>query len=206
MLDITHYPLFVLTAVTLNLYPGPDTLYIIGRSAAQGRGAGIVSALGIGTGALVHTLLGALGLTALVAASATAYQLIKLAGAGYLVYLGLTMLLSGSRAETGPTVVPQPLHRIYLQGMLTNVLNPKVALFFLALIPQFIAPAAAHPGPAFLALGLTFVLTGTTWCLIVAILAGTMHRRLQSGRGACWLKRAGGGLLTALGLRLALTD
>ena len=207
MLDIIHYPLFVLTAVTLNLYPGPDTLYILGRSVSQGRGAGMVSALGIGSGAVVHTLLGAAGLTAIVAASATAYQVVKWAGAGYLVWLGLTMLLSRPEGPGRIDSASQTLGRIYFQGVVTNVLNPKVALFFLALIPQFIAPGAVHPGLAFLVLGLTFVATGTLWCLFVAVAAGAVHRRLAgTGRAAVWLKRLGGGLLAGLGARLAFSD
>ena len=205
MFDIVHYPLFILTAVTLNLYPGPDTLYILGRSAAQGRAAGVVSALGIGSGAVIHSLLGALGLTAVVAASAMAFSVIKWAGAAYLVYLGVSMLLAKNEgpAKASP---PQSLRRIYVQGVLTNVLNPKVALFFLALIPQFIAPGAAHPGLAFLVLGLTFVTTGTVWCLIVAVAGGVLNRLLGGGgKGGLWLKRAGGGLLAGLGLRLGFS-
>lgn len=206
MFDIINYPLFLLTAVTLNLYPGPDTLYILGRSAAQGRAAGVISAVGIGVGAVIHTLLGAAGLTALVAASATAYQIVKWAGAAYLVYLGLTMIFSRADGPAQAARPPQSLARVFRQGVLTNVLNPKVALFFLALIPQFIAPGAAHPGLAFLALGLTFVATGTTWCLCVAMLGGMINRRVNGGTGAAWLKRLGGGLLAGLGAKLALTD
>ena len=205
MFDIVHYPLFILTAVTLNLYPGPDTLYILGRSAAQGRAAGVVSALGIGSGAVIHSLLGALGLTAVVAASAMAFSVIKWAGAAYLVYLGVSMLLAKSEGPVKASP-PQTLRRIYVQGVLTNVLNPKVALFFLALIPQFIAPGAAHPGLAFLVLGLTFVTTGTVWCLIVAVAGGVLNRLLGGGgKGGLWLKRAGGGLLAGLGLRLGFS-
>ena len=206
MSDIIIYPLFLHTAVTLNLYPGPDTLYILGRSAAQGRAAGVISAVGIGVGAVIHTLLGAAGLTALVAASATAYQIVKWAGAAYLVYLGLTMIFSRADGSAQTARPPQSLARVFRQGVLTNVLNPKVALFFLALIPQFIAPGAAHPGLAFLALGLTFVATGTTWCLCVAMLGGMINRRVNGGTGAAWLRRLGGGLLAGLGAKLALTD
>ena len=206
MFDIINYPLFLITAVTLNLYPGPDTLYILGRSAAQGRAAGVISAVGIGVGAVIHTLLGAAGLTALVAASATAYQIVKWAGAAYLVYLGLTMIFSRADGPAQAARPPQSLARVFRQGVLTNVLNPKVALFFLALIPQFIAPGAAHPGLAFLILGLTFVATGTTWCLCVAMLGGMINRRVNGGTGAAWLKRLGGGLLAGLGAKLALTD
>jgi threonine/homoserine/homoserine lactone efflux protein len=206
MIDIMHYPLFIITAVTLNLYPGPDTLYILSRSTTQGRAAGIASALGISSGCVIHALLGALGLAAAVMASATAYQMIKWAGAAYLVYLGLTMIWSRPEgaAHAGPK--RQSPGRIYVQGVITCVLNPKVALFFLALIPQFIAPGAAHPGLSFLALGLTFVATSTIWSLVLAVAAGALHRRLTDGSGAVRLRRLGGGLLVGLGARLAFSD
>ncbi len=205
MIDVIHYPLFIITAVTLNLYPGPDTIYILTRSTAQGRAAGVASALGISCGCAIHALLGALGLAAVVMASATAYQTVKWAGAIYLVYLGLTMLRARSQgaAHAGPN--NQSPGRIYVQGVITSVLNPKVALFFLALIPQFIAPNAAHPGLSFLALGLTFVATSTMWSLVLALAAGALHRRLANGSGAVWLRRLGGGLLVGLGVRLAFS-
>ena len=206
MIDIIHYPLFIATAVTLNLYPGPDTLYILGRSTAQGRAAGVASALGISSGCVVHALLGALGLAAVVMASATAYQTLKWAGAAYLVYLGLTMLLSHPDGAAHQGAAARSLGRVYAQGVVTSLLNPKVALFFLALIPQFIAPRAAHPGLSFLALGLTFVATSTLWSLVLAVAAGALHRRLARGSGAVWLRRLGGGLLAGLGARLAFSD
>jgi threonine/homoserine/homoserine lactone efflux protein len=206
MIDIIHYPLFIITAVTLNLYPGPDTLYILSRSTTQGRTAGIASALGISSGCVIHALLGALGLAAVVMASATAYQIIKLAGAAYLVYLGLTMIWARPEGASHAGPKKQSPSRIYIQGVITCVLNPKVALFFLALIPQFIAPGAAHPGLSFLALGLTFVATSTIWSLVLAVAAGALHRRLSGGPGAIRLRRLGGGLLAGLGARLAFSD
>jgi threonine/homoserine/homoserine lactone efflux protein len=207
MLDIVHYPLFLVTAVTLNLYPGPNTFYILGRSVCQGRGAGVVSVLGIITGAVIHAVLGAMGLAAVVAASATAYLAVKWAGAAYLVFLGLGMLLSGNDAPAAGIPATRSLRRIYIQGVLTNVLNPKVTLFFLAFIPQFVAPGASRPGLTFLFLGLTFVFTSAVWSLVLAVLAGSLHRRLAGGRAAAvWLRRLGGGLLAALGARLAFSD
>lgn len=206
MLEVINYPLFVVTAVTLNLYPGPDTLYILGRSAAQGRMAGLVSALGIASGALVHSVLGALGLSALLMTSATAYQVVKWAGAAYLIYLGLGML-SARTGQGVRTTPPQSLGRIYRQGLLANLLNPKVALFFLALIPQFVAPGATCPGAAFLALGLTFVATGTMWCLLIAVVGGMLNAHLSGrGVGTRWLKRLSGALLVGLGVRLGFSD
>jgi threonine/homoserine/homoserine lactone efflux protein len=206
MIEVIHYPLFIFTAVTLNLYPGPDTLYILSRSTAQGRAAGVASALGISSGCMIHTLLGALGLAAVVMASATAYQMIKWAGAAYLVYLGLTMMRTGSKDASHAKPGRQASGRVYIQGVITSLLNPKVALFFMALIPQFIAPGAAHPGLSFLALGLTFVATSTLWSLVLAVAAGALHRRLAGGSGALWLRRLGAGLLIGLGARLAFSD
>jgi threonine/homoserine/homoserine lactone efflux protein len=206
MIEIIQYPLFIITAVTLNLYPGPDTLYILSRSTAQGRAAGVASALGISSGCVIHALLGALGLAAVVMASATAYQMIKWAGAAYLVYLGLTMLRAYGQGAHHAVSAKQSPGRIYVQGVITSLLNPKVTLFFLALIPQFIAPNAAHPGLSFLALGLTFVTTSTLWSLVLAVAAGALHQRLSRGSGARWLRRLGGGLLIGLGARLAFSD
>ncbi len=206
MIDIVHYPLFIVTSVTLNLYPGPDTFYILTRSTAQGRAAGIASALGISTGGAIHAALGALGLAAVVMASATAYQMVKWAGAAYLVYLGLSMMATPAVDGAHAAPASKSLGRVYAQGVVTSVLNPKVALFFLALIPQFIAPGAARPGLSFLALGMTFVATSTLWSLVLAVAAGALHRRLSRGGGAVWLRRLGGGLLAGLGARLAFSD
>ena len=206
MIDIIHYPLFIVTSVTLNLYPGPDTFYILTRSTAQGRAAGIASALGISTGGAIHAALGALGLAAVVMASAAAYQMVKWAGAAYLVYLGLSMMATPAGGGAHAAPASKSLGRVYAQGVVTSVLNPKVALFFLALIPQFIAPGAARPGLSFLALGMTFVATSTLWSLVLAVAAGALHRRLSRGGGAVWLRRLGGGLLAGLGARLAFAD
>lgn len=206
MIDVIHYPLFIITAVTLNLYPGPDTIYILSRSTIQGRAAGIASALGISTGCVIHSLLAAFGLAAAVMASATAYQAIKWAGAAYLVYLGLTMLRTTDREFRHASPAERSTGRIYVQGVITSLLNPKVALFFLALMPQFIAPGASHPGLSFLALGLTFVTTSTIWSLVLAVAAGAVHRRLASAGAASWLKRLGAGLLVGLGARMALSS
>lgn len=206
MIEVIHYPLFLITAVTLNLYPGPDTLYILSRSTAQGRAAGIASAFGISSGCVIHALLGALGLAAVVMASVTAYQMIKWAGAVYLVYLGLTMLFAYGQDASHVLSTKQSPGRIYVQGVITSVLNPKVTLFFMALIPQFIAPNATNPGLSFLALGLTFVTTSTMWSLVLAVAAGALHQRLSKGSGTRWLRRLGGGLLIGLGARLAFSD
>ncbi|HEY7672019.1 MAG TPA: LysE family translocator [Gammaproteobacteria bacterium] len=207
MLGIHDYWLFVLTGVLLNLAPGQDTFYIVGRSLAQGTRAGIVSALGINAGSVVHTFAAAVGLSAILAASASAFTTLKLIGAAYLVYLGVRMLATRSSAS-GPTAIlpAQSSWTAFHQGMLTNLLNPKVALFFLAFMPQFIDVQSTTKVLAFLALGATFVFTGTTWCLILALASGKMRESFvrQPGRTAL-ISRVAGGVFVLLGLRLALS-
>lgn len=209
MLGIHDFWLFVASGVILNITPGPDTLYIIGRSAAGGRRAGILSVLGISSGALVHTVAAAVGLSALLASSATAFNVVRYAGAAYLIYLGLRLLMSRGddpSAASDITTTPGPRDNwaVYRQGVLTNVLNPKVALFCLAFLPQFVDPASPHRTLAFLALGLVFVLNGTIWCLGVAWFAAAASRTLRERRGAGrWLNRASGGLFIGLGVRVA---
>ena len=199
---------FVGAGILLNLYPGPDTLYIIGRSLAQGRGAGVCAALGISTGAMVHTLLGAFGLSAILAASSTAFTIIKYLGGAYLVYQGFRLILE--RTEAGdPAIDDQPrsgLWRIYRQGVLTNVLNPKVAIFFLAFLPQFISTASPNKVLSFIILGMIFITTGTIWCVLVALFASGIGRRLRSGAGrAGLLRKINGALFVLLGLKLAVS-
>lgn len=206
MFGIHDFALFLTTGILLNLTPGPDTVYILGRSAAHGRPAGVASALGIGVGSLVHTGAAALGLSAFLATSAWAFGAVKLAGAAYLIFLGVRALLQREHEFAVPAHFrqngPAPAFR---QGIVTNILNPKVALFFLAFLPQFIDSGAATKIPAFLVLGLTFVTTGTVWCLILAWFASTFSARLRENASmAAWLNRAIGSLFIFLGLRLAL--
>jgi threonine/homoserine/homoserine lactone efflux protein len=217
MLGIHDLPLFIASGLLLNITPGPDSVLIMTRSAGQGWRAGSAAALGIGAGTLVHVSAGALGLSALLATSSLAFSVVKWVGAAYLVYLGLTMLLSrGSSggntapAATGAAATPaQPLGlwQVFGQGFLTNVLNPKVALFFLAFVPQFIAPDAPHKAWAFVALGLIFNINGMLWCHFLAVFTALASRRLAVGRRVTqWLERAIGALFLSFGLRLALAD
>lgn len=207
MFGIQHFGVFLLSGILLNLTPGPDNFYILGRSMAQGRSAGVASALGIGTGALVHTLAAALGLSALIAASAMAFLLVKLAGAAYLIFLGIRMMLT--RASNDP--VPASFDSsgfapAFRQGLLTNVLNPKVALFFLAFMPQFIRQDSPSKFAAFLVLGLCFVVTGTIWCLFLAWSSSWVGERLRKSPSfSTLLNRVAGGLFVFLGIRLAAT-
>jgi threonine/homoserine/homoserine lactone efflux protein len=205
MLGIHDFGIFLATSILLNLTPGTDTFYILGRTLSQGRSAGIASALGIASGALVHTLAAALGLSALLAASATAFLVIRLAGAGYLVYLGMRMLLT--RQPSSPLAADPPsakLFEVYRQGLLSNVLNPKVALFFLAFLPQFISADGGSTYPGFTLLGLCFVFTSTLWCFCLVWFASGLRRFLHRDETVVTvLHRVAGVLFIGLGLRLA---
>jgi len=202
---IHDFPLFLASGLLLNLTPGPDTAYILGRSIAQGRAAGLASAFGITIGSIFHTSAAALGLSAILATSVVAFGAIKLIGGAYLIFLGIKMFLE----RQGDWGLPTQFRRsttaaAFRQGILTNVLNPKVALFFLAFLPQFIDPASTAKVPAFIALGLTFVTTGTIWCLILAWFAASFGARLRANQTiAQWLNRAVGSLFVFLGARLA---
>src|SRR5947209_4624879 len=167
MLGTHDLPAFLLASFLLWITPGPDTMYILARSISQGIRAGVLSALGIGCGILLHTTLAAFGLSALLAASATAFHVVKLAGAAYLIYLGV-QALRGSGALATPEIAAASPWRIVRQGILTNALNPKVAIFFLAFLPQFVDPAAGFGPIPFLLLGGLFVSGGTLWCLGLA--------------------------------------
>jgi threonine/homoserine/homoserine lactone efflux protein len=202
MLGIHDYWLFVCAGVLLNLMPGQDTMFIIGRSLSGGHRSGVGAALGISVGSLVHTLAAALGLSAILATSPVAFTVVRLAGALYLIYLGGRLLLSRA---TSPA--PQPggsTRSSFLQGIVTNVLNPKVALFFLAFLPQFIDAGSPTKTWAFLLLGATFVSTGTLWCLTLALAAARLQGALLGNVPLRTLiDRAVGGLFVVLGLRLA---
>jgi threonine/homoserine/homoserine lactone efflux protein len=205
---IHHFALFLTTGILLNLTPGPDTAYILGRSIAQGRRAGIASALGISVGSIGHTIAAALGLSALLAASAWAFITVKFVGGAYLIYLGLRMILSRTRALHFPAHFRnRETIGAFRQGIITNLLNPKVAFFFLAFLPQFIDPAASMKVSAFIFLGLTFVITGTIWCLILAWFASAFSERWRgSTTVANILNRTVGSLFVFLGLRLATSS
>jgi threonine/homoserine/homoserine lactone efflux protein len=207
MLGIHDYWLFVLTGVLLNLTPGQDTMFILGRSLTGGLRAGVASALGIGVGSIFHTLAAAAGLSAILAASPAAFLLVRIAGALYLVYLGARLLLTKARQDSDlpVTLVKEGnAGAAFRQGIVTNVLNPKVALFFLALLPQFIAPDSAAKTLAFLTLGLTFVMTGTIWCLVLALGAARLRQFFRGNpRMRTSIDRVTGGLFIALGIRLA---
>jgi threonine/homoserine/homoserine lactone efflux protein len=207
LLGIHDLGLFVVSGLLLNIMPGPDSLLIMTRSATQGWRAGSAAALGIGTGTFVHIFAAAVGLSAILATSAAAFTVVKLAGAAYILYLAIGMLLSkrGDGVETPLAIAPLPLRRIYAQGILTNVLNPKVALFFLAFVPQFIDANAPHKAAAFLILGAIFNINGMLWCHALALFTAQARARLKLNPAVTlWLNRATGGLFVWLGVKLAL--
>jgi threonine/homoserine/homoserine lactone efflux protein len=208
MLGIHEFWLFIVSGLLLNITPGPDTAYIIGRSAQLGWRGGAVAALGISTGCLVHVSAAAIGLSALLAASSAAFGLVKWVGAAYLCFIGVKMLLSRQSAPVAVAVSGAvSLRQVFLQGALTNALNPKVALFFLAFLPQFVAADSPHKAAAFALLGLIFVFNGTLWCLGVAAFAASAAGRIrQSGRALAWINRSLGGLFVYLGVRIALLE
>ncbi|WP_315736482.1 MULTISPECIES: LysE family translocator [unclassified Bradyrhizobium] len=211
MLGIHDLPLFLVSGLLLNITPGPDTGYIVGRSAQIGWRGGAAAAFGISTGCLVHVFGSAIGLSALLTASATAFAAVKWAGAAYLVYLGITQLLArrpdAARASDATSMPAVTLRQVFWQGALTNILNPKVAMFFLAFLPQFVAADAPHKALAFLLLGTIFIVNSTIWCLGVAVVAARAARRVRGSSAALlWLNRAIGGLLIYLGVRIAMLE
>lgn len=218
-MGIDHLALFVVAGLVLNLTPGPDVLYIVTNALRSGARAGMVAALGITAGCFVHILAAAMGVSALMAASATAFTLLKWAGAAYLVWVGLRMLLARTPAPKNEPIAinsvaidddresAKALKRVFFQGFWTNALNPKVALFFLAFVPQFIAPGEQHKALAFLLLGLLFnfnaMCVNIGWAAVAAWMAGRMASVQQVMH---WLERVAGLMFIGFGLKLAFSD
>lgn len=207
MIGIEHFSLFLLSGILLNITPGNDTLYILGRTISQGKKAGIMSLLGIIMGAVVHTAFAATGLSLILMKSATVFNVIKWVGAGYLLYLGIRALLSKRSSETVVEAQDKSmLKRIFMQGFLTNLFNPKVALFYLAFLPQFISADNAYGALPFIVLGLTFITTGTIWCLLLVVAADFMTRKLRKRNFASILNRVTGAVFIYLGIKLLRTS
>ncbi|MTV40192.1 LysE family translocator [Duganella radicis] len=216
MFGIHDLTLFIISGLLLNIMPGPDSLLIMTRSATQGWRAGSAAALGIGAGTMVHIFAAALGLSAVLSTSAAAFTVVKWIGAAYIVYMGVGMLRAklrdGSAADADADVVAraaQPLawRKIFFQGFLTNVLNPKVALFFLAFVPQFIAADSSNKPLAFIILGAIFNFNGMLYCHGLALFTAFASTRLNiKPLVSLWLNRTMGGLFLALGVRLALSE
>ena len=212
MPDASHLMLFMVAGWLLNLTPGPDVLYIVTNSLRAGVRAGLVAGLGITAGCFVHVLAAAVGVGALLAASATAFTVLKWVGAAYLLWVGIRLLVArapAAAADLGALAADKPagsLHDVFVGGFLTNVLNPKVAIFFLAFVPQFIAPDASNKALAFIALGALFNLNSIPVNAGWAFAAAWMARRDAVQRGMHWLDRAAGLMFVGFGVRLALAD
>ena len=195
---------FVLASAILGVTPGPDIIYVVMRGAAQGPRAGLAAAAGLCTGIVAHTLLCVVGLSAVLAASAVAFTVVKLAGAAYLIYLGIRMWRGGKRLDLSDRAEALPLGAIYRQSVVMNLLNPKVALFFLAFLPQFVSPEAGALALQFALLGFIFMIVSFAVLGGAGLAAGQIRRALANSRhGARRVQLAAGGVLILLGLRLA---
>ena len=236
MPDLHHLLLFIAAGLVLNLTPGPDVMFIVANAVRGGLRAGVAAALGIGAGCLVHVTAAAAGVSALLAASSAAFSVLKWVGALYLVWVGVQMLRGALRRPAGgaaagaadasemiaasaggagaagqfdsKSVEPAAAGwSVFRRGFLTNALNPKVALFFLAFVPQFIAPGTSRPGWVFAVLGLLFTFNGLLVCLGWALVAAWAARRAGAlRRGMRWLDGVAGSMFIAFGVKLALTD
>jgi len=202
--------LFLMAGVLLNITPGPDMALIVARSTQHGTRAGIVAALGVGVGAFVHIAAAAVGISALLVASALAFTVLKWMGALYLTYLGIQMLRASFRGDARlETYQPLPAHdlrQVFLQGVVTNALNPKVAVFFLAFLPQFVSPDAPAKVVAFITLGLLFDAVGTASNIAVACFAGRLAASSTYGQLKAWIERTIGAIFVLAGIKLALTE
>ena len=196
--------IFVGAAALLLAIPGPAIFYIVGRSIGHSRNAGLVSALGIGVGTLIHTAAAAVGLSALLVSSATAFSVVKYLGATYLIYLGIQKLRSDESFDASPDAPQTTLSRVFAQGIVVNVLNPKTALFFFAFLPQFNDPLRGHVGTQILSLGILFACMGTFSDSLWAYFCGTVAHRLRGNPR--WMRAqryVSGGLLISLGVATA---
>jgi threonine/homoserine/homoserine lactone efflux protein len=212
-MPIDQLLLFIAAGLLLNLTPGPDVVYIVSNALRFGARAGVVAALGITAGCFVHIAAAAVGVSALMAASATAFAVLKWVGAAYLVYVGIRLLLSRApsainlEAACANSAGVVALKGVFFRGFWTNALNPKVALFFLAFLPQFIGPAVEYKSLAFLALGLLFNFNGLWVNIGWALAAAGLARRVTAvQRSLHWLDRLAGVMFLAFGCKLALTD
>lgn len=199
-------PLFIIASIALILTPGPDVIYVVTRGMAGGRRAGLISSLGVTGGIFVHTLAATVGLAALLEASILAFWTVKIAGGIYLVWLGLRMFRDRSELTLAAGGLRAfDAKRCFLQGFLSNVLNPKVALFFVSFLPQFADPTAPHRAAQMLTLGLIFASMGVVYLAALGLFAGSLGGWLQRRRGvATRIRSVSGGLLMLLGLRLLI--
>ena len=207
MIEPAKFVLFVGVAWVLIITPGPDMLYVISRGVTQGRRAGMLSALGVICGILVHTTAAAFGLTLILQTSASAFLIVKTLGAIYLIYLGVKSWRDKSTFSVQTSAPSLSFQRVFWQGVLSNVLNPKVAIFFLAFLPQFVDKGSGNVPFQMVMLGLTFACFGLCFLLVIGYSSGKIGRLLtRRPQYAEFLQRLAGGILIGLGIRLALTE
>lgn len=204
MFGIIHYEMFLAASIILNMTPGSDTIYVLSRSIAQGRRTGIYSVLGTSAGCVVHTVLAALGLSVILAQSAVVFMMVKIAGAVYLGYLGLTMLLAKDTLAAAPSQAAMSPKDTFWQGLIIDVLNPKVALFFLSFLPQFIDPQNSYGIIPFLILGLTFIVTGALWLLGVVYFSAKVTTLLREKTNV--MNKVCGSIYILLGAKLLAAE
>jgi threonine/homoserine/homoserine lactone efflux protein len=198
--------MFLTAAIVLLVIPGPAVTYVVGRSIGLGRGAGVVSALGIAVGTCLHAAAAAVGLSALLVSSAVAFGIVKYLGAAYLIYLGVQKLRRGESLEVAPSVARVKTSRVFGQGIIVNVLNPKTALFFFAFIPQFVSASRGPVAAQILFLGVLFAAMGLVSDSLWGIFAGTIAGRLRaSPRWSRGQRYVSGGILISLGLANAVS-
>lgn len=198
---------FVAAAIVVLLLPGPAVLYILARSISQGRRAGLVSVVGLSSGALLHVVAATVGLSALLLASATAFGVVKILGAGYLIYLGMRTILERSEVTGAELAAPRSYRRIFADGVVVAVLNPKIAIFFLAFLPQFVQPERGPIAQQVFLLGLLYVglalVTDGAYAIVAGSLKGWLDGRVVHGR---LTRYAGGAVYIGLGVGTALAD
>lgn len=203
---------FIVSGLLLNMAPGPDSFFIVTRSAIQGWRAGSVAALGIGSGTFVHIFAAALGISAVLATSSNAFSILKYIGAIYLAYIGIKLLFNKPKASSESLTSDSKLYemsyrKIYIQGFLTNLLNPKIAVFFLAFVPQFISPDAVHKSTAFIVLGCIFNFNGMLWCHFLAVTTAFASKRIRINTAiSVWLNKFIGAIFVSLGIKLAFAQ
>jgi threonine/homoserine/homoserine lactone efflux protein len=209
MFGIHDLALFTAACVLLAVTPGPDTTLVFAQTLRHGVRGGLVASLGVITGCLVHVTAASVGLSAILAASAHAFNVVKWAGAAYLAFIGLRAILAAGRAAAAGAAQPETLRTssVFWTGFLTNVLNPKVAVFFLAFLPQFVSTDAAYAPLGFAVLGLIFIVVGFIWLVTLAFIAARSAAALGGrGRLKVWLERALGAAFIALAAKLALAE
>jgi threonine/homoserine/homoserine lactone efflux protein len=205
-MSLETYLTFVFTSIALCIVPGPDMIHLLGRSIVQGRKAGMYTAFGINTGAYVHLTVAVLGLSAILATSSVAFTIVKWIGAAYLVYLGVSAILAKRSALViESNALPHINNKaIFWQGFLSDVLNLKVALFYLAILPQFADPCATHPTVQLLVLGVSLNIVGIVINIIYVYFSSSLTERLRcNSRISTWLNKVLGSIFIALGLKLA---